>query len=627
MYLDQNIDRLRKKFTYVKWDKLREYCDNEGKRVVKETSKSGINTLKVCVDDVFYYLHSKFDPLSEAGRIADSLELDKAEQHLLLYGIGLGYVLDVFRERRPDITYSIYEPSAAVFLKFLDSRKLSDGVIEALRSIYICEFMSDNERDLLAFFQKLGFRIKLAALPSYERIYPKNYSEFSRRFKDSITDKRIMVATKYKKEKLWVENAMKNFPYTIMSENILNLSEQIFCGKPAILVSSGPSLDEEIGNLKKIKDAGRAYIFTAGSAVYKLLRHDIYPDAVCAIDGSETNNDIYRGLFENSQNKVPLIFTDMLYHNIASSYNAKIYNAIMDDDRMAAYYLKYKSGNEVKKVRNAPSVALFTLQIMQNLQCDPIVLVGQNFALKGDYYYANGIDFHKNRQAREKASGGDMKEAFQVEDVNGGKVYTLKNLDMMRRNMEVLINLCPKRNIINTTNGGAKISGSKYLSLSKLMKDVLNISVVNPNWQEIKTENYDIGYILEQHKLMLQDYAAISDTIEDIEEEIAKIETAVQKDNEKKLEVLLFDFSSTIKKLTRNRFYETFVYPMNTLQVEILSSSLRKIAREENIIKKGREAHARYKDFIADTKDLIMEIEPLFLEFSQKIQGLDVLNR
>lgn len=619
MYLNQNIEKLKIKFPYIKWNMMQEFNNTTDNQAEIETSQRGVDTLKVCVDGTISYLHSKYDPVSEARRIVDSLNIESEDQHLLFYGIGLGYVLDIIKERMPKITYSIYEPNAIVFYKFLCSRKLSHKFIDSLSSIYISGLMANEELELLAFFKGLDYNIKPIALPIYERIYVKDFNEFSHSLKDSIIDKRFKVGTKYIFEKIWLRNTMKNFPYTIKSENILDLSEKIFRGKPAILVASGPSLDEEIENLRKIKKDGLAYIFSAGSAVYKLLKHDIFPDAVCAIDGSTANYDIYRVLFENPENKTPIIYADMMYHKVVSSYNAKRFNVIMENDSLAPYYLKFKSDKALKRVKVAPSVALITLQILHNLQCDPIVLVGQNLALKNDYYYAPGIDFHKNRQAKEKITDDERLGAFQVEDVNGNMVYTLKDLDVMRRDMEVLIKYYSINNIINTTSGGAKISGTKYMPLSNLMKERLNKSVVDPQWYEYESEGYDLEYVIDQHKLILKEHEAISDAIEEIEKEIEKIEKAVLKNNENKLSALLFDFSKKIKKLTRNKFYEVFVYPMNTLRIELLALSLKKTAREENIFKKGKEALKGYKQFIAEVKSIIIEIELQFQEFSEII--------
>lgn len=621
VYLNENIEKLKLKFPGIKWDMLLLQNTAEGQADI-EPSQKGAGTLKVHINGTDIYMHSKYDPLSEAKRIADSFESKSENQHLLFYGIGLGYVLDIMKERDPGMVYSIYEPNPLIFLKFLSSRKLSYEFVEALQSIYIKGLARDAEMDLFIFFQDLGFYVKPITLPSYERVYAEDYNHFCRKFKDSIIDKRFKVGTKYVYEKRWVTNMMQNFPYTIKSENILNLSEKVFRGKPAVLVASGPSLDEEIEKLKKIKSEGLAYIFSAGSAVYKLFKHGILPDAVCAIDGNQSNYDIYKILFEDPQNKTPLIYADMTCNEVVSSYNAGLYSIIMGNDTLASYYLKNKSGLGVKKVRVAPSVALITLQILHYLQCDPIILVGQNFALKNDYYYAVGIDFHKNRKAKERITEKDRANSFQVEDVHGNKVYTLKNLDLMRRNMEALIKCDSINNVINTTKGGARISGTKYIPLEDILRERLNVPVVDPNWKEIRPEGYDIEYLRVQHELILEKKSTIQDTIRKIEKEIEKIEKAVLNKNENKLNKLLSDFSVRVKELTRNEYYETFIKPMNTLRMEILANNLMQIAREGNVIKKGREALIVYKDFITEIKNLTMEMEPSFKEFNEKIQVL-----
>lgn len=623
MNIDQNFDILKKKYSYVEWDKLLQLENTSENSADIEASRKGLDTIKVCIDGNVAYLHSKYDPLSEARTIVGSLELNPEVHHLLFYGIGLGYTLDVIRERMPQVTYSIYEPDPLVFKRFLSSRKLSASLVEALKSIYISGFMANEELESYAFFSELDYRTLPVALPSYERIFAENYNNFCIKFKNSIIDKRFNVGTRYILEKQWMHNAMKNFPYTIKSANILNLSEKVFTGKPAILVASGPSLDEEIENLRKIKQEGLAYIFTAGSAIYKLLKHDIFPDAVCAIDGSDRNTSIFKPLYENPNNNVPLIYADMMYHGVVSNYNAGLFNAPMENNPLEAYYLKYKNDMEVRKVKVVPSVAIVLLQILYNLHCDPIILVGQNLALKDDYYHAAGMAFNcGNSQFKEKITESEKLNAFPVEDVYGNVVYTLKDLDLMRRNMEIMIEYYPMKNIINTTEGGAKIKGTEFMPLSDLMEARLNVPVVNTHWYETESECYDLDYIKHQHELLLKDRESLNDTIKKIEKEIGKIEKAVAQNNGNKLSVLLYNFVEVVKGLTRNRFYKTFIYQTNGLQVELLSKSMESVARETNIVKKGRDAAKLYREFVDDAKSLIKEIEPYFQEFDAKIQGL-----
>jgi hypothetical protein len=50
-----------------------------------------------------------------------------------------------------------------------------------------------------------------------------------------------------------------------------------------------------------------------------------------------------------------------------------------------------------------------------------------------------------------------------------------------------------------------------------------------------------------------------------------------------------------------------------------LALSLEKTAREDNIFKKGKEALKGYKQFIAEVKSIIIEIELQFQEFSEII--------
>ncbi|HOM43938.1 MAG TPA: hypothetical protein PK481_10420, partial [Bacillota bacterium] len=177
MYLNENIEKLKLKFPGIMWDMLLLQNATEG-QVYIEPSQKGADTLKVYINGTDIYMHSKYDPLSEAKRIAESFEPKSENQHLLFYGIGLGYVLDIMKKRDPGMVYSIYEPNPLIFLKFLSSRKLSREFVGALKSIYIKGLSLDEELELSVFFQNLGFHVRPITLPSYERVYAEDYNHF-----------------------------------------------------------------------------------------------------------------------------------------------------------------------------------------------------------------------------------------------------------------------------------------------------------------------------------------------------------------------------------------------------------------------------------------------------------------
>ena len=142
--------------------------------------------------------------------------------------------------------------------------------------------LADNELDIKKFFNQLvdkasGKYIHVV-LSSHKNIFNEEYERFLELFKETIKDKKTSIGTNLAFQERWILNSMKNFKEVLNTPNILLEKKGAFKNKPAILVAAGPSLNEEIENIKQIKEKGLAYIFSVGSAINTLIHNNIYPD-------------------------------------------------------------------------------------------------------------------------------------------------------------------------------------------------------------------------------------------------------------------------------------------------------------------------------------------------------------
>src|SRR5690606_38114285 len=148
-----------------------------------------------------------------------------------------------------------------------------------LKKTHLEQSKQDMKQFLRNFSEEFNANILLVGLPSYEKIFSKQYQDFLRTFKEIIVDKRTGFQTNLAFEQRWTINSLMNFPTTMRTPNILrDVNREKFEGKPALIVAAGPSLAEEIENIKYIKENGLAYIFSVGSAIKVLIEYGIYPD-------------------------------------------------------------------------------------------------------------------------------------------------------------------------------------------------------------------------------------------------------------------------------------------------------------------------------------------------------------
>lgn len=138
MILVDNILFMKERFPMV-WDAYREIELKQDEYIIEEMPTRLENYPTLCVHrgDRSYYLHSRYDPLREAQTITDNIDANSYD-HVIFYGIGLGYHIQAFLNKYPHLSFSIYEPIPKVFetylsyfdLRNLPQRRLREIVVE-----------------------------------------------------------------------------------------------------------------------------------------------------------------------------------------------------------------------------------------------------------------------------------------------------------------------------------------------------------------------------------------------------------------------------------------------------------------------------------------------------------------
>lgn len=258
MILVDNIVFMKEKFPLM-WEAYRDNEEKQDKTLVEVQPSKVENYPTLCVtkDDRSYYIHSRYNPEREVASIIEKLNGDEFE-HVIFYGVGLGYHITSFLEKYPHLTFSIYEPVPEVFNCFLTHFNLKDLPQRRLHEIVVETSPEDGKAFLLRIIKQIPKSILFLDLPSYKNTFPEKHSEFLTKFRDIVFNRRVFLVTDNNFEKRWVINSMLNFKHVLNTPNILVERAGYFKNKPAILVAAGPSLDYEIENLRHIKDNGLA---------------------------------------------------------------------------------------------------------------------------------------------------------------------------------------------------------------------------------------------------------------------------------------------------------------------------------------------------------------------------------
>lgn len=618
--LADNIVLLKKRYP----DLYRLVVDREEKsepiHFFIEKAKDGNDTLKYQTKEQTMYLHSKYDPVREAESIVDKLVEQEAileDTQIVFYGLGLGYHIEAFIKRFPETAFIIIEPSVELLSIFLE-RKLLKNL--ALKNLKLIQCGNDGENLFNQIIQTKDKHLVICEHPVYPKIFKQDYQGFLDNFKTIIKKQRSSLLTNYAYKKRWVINSVNNFKFVLTTPNILMGNNDLFKGKTAILVAAGPSLDYEIDNLRRIKEEGLAYIFAVGSAINSLIENDIYPDAMCTYDPQGVNQQVFKKLNERGVNTIPMIFGSSVGFETLQQYSGPKFHMITSQDTVSKYFLKDKNYQELVVVKDAPSIAVLTLELLEKMEFDKIVLVGQNLGFKGDTYYASGIDYGANPASLKSAS------MIEVIDVDGNKMLTNEALNQMKLELEARIATFGTP-VINTTIGGAAIKGTSFEKLDKVIDVELKTPITVGVFDQIKTSNnYDEEFLFSQFKKLKIAYEVYREILLTIKQLIIKTDELVRNKNLNQSENMYIKIDHLLDELERNDFAKVFEIPMNRVEHEILAYNLQRIQREQKGLQRLKEKTGCLSIFINHMLDQLSIDDGIILNLENDLTELKMKN-
>lgn len=609
----QNIALVKQKFPDV-YIKINQYEKKLSPHIVP--SKKSEPTLSVDNCGKTEYIHSQYDPLHEAKRFIEQIpELD-SHNHVLFVGAGLGYQISVFTSTYPNKSYSICELHEELIVSLLSSYDLTKD--KNLKGLFLGNPSNELHVILQHFIRSTNGAFYVAVLPGYKRIFQEAVDNFLATLQKAIEDSRKLLGVRNAFEKKWLINAMANMKYTVQTNNLFLMENNVFNRRPVIIVAAGPSLSQEIENLRLIKENGTAYIIAVGSAVNSLLHHGIYPDAACTYDPHFHNVNVVQKVI-NAGADIPLIYGTTVGYTTLPKYPGPMVHVITKTDPVADYLLNPEDAtHRIPTVNDAPSIAVIALQLFAHLGADPIVFVGQNLAFLHDQYYATGIQYDgRPTEVQEQ----DQENVMFTEDVYGNQTRTNWPFYMMKTQLEHYIGAYSGRRYVNTTKGGAKINGAPFMELSEVISTLLTQDKIVTDWVNMPFRSYDRSHIKGRMDRLSKHAELYDKNIDELQRLFKQMDSAARNRNERQAQKNIMKFSSAFSKLQSNLFYNVIVKPMNNIQFEMLANKIDSINQESAAINRSKLILEHVGKFIYECSVSIQNLRPLFNKMEMDIQA------
>lgn len=434
----QKINGIKSKFNVI------ETKDNEKTIEILQETNRGVR------------LNSVYNSKKEAEKFVKKYENIDRITVLIMYGNGNGIFYNEFQNKLDDASMVfIYEPDIELFIFCLMNFNMSNILLNNRCFIYV-QNVNENEF-LMDLYKKTNWLMLQGQItfyhPSYDKIDKIKINKFKIIIERYIYALKVQKNTSIKYSKLFTINAINNMSFIKNSNYVGELVGKIDVDIPVIIVSAGPSLDKNIDDLKKAEK--KSFILATDTSVKYLLEHGVEFDAIVTVDGDKQIDDLGGKLCEYKP-----VFTILNAKNqlLRENKGRKIW--ITGQGYLEEIYKKY--GHIFPDYIAGGSVATAAFEVARILGTKKIILVGQDLAYLGKSTHAGSIiDYHT-----------EEKECLYVDGINVEKVKTrgdwVKYLQWFENAIAQLGN---DIQVIDATEGGAKIKGTKIMKLSDTIEE------------------------------------------------------------------------------------------------------------------------------------------------------------
>ncbi len=442
-------------------------------------AKNGFKTLSVISKDngKEIKLHSSYDPIKEAERNIDAF--DKGRSSIIIVsGIALAYHIDFLKKKYPGITLIALENEKEIINI---TRSIYPESLKGIHTVNTADELGPIFENMnLADFKGIAHYMHK---PSYQ-LNPEFYEEIISSIKLYISSRISDLLTRFEFEEKWIENIFKNLKHLENSANVSQLFGK-FKGFPGIIVSAGPSLRNNIEELEKIKD--KAVIVAVDTSLKVLDKHNIKPHFVLTLDAQKYSFKHFTGVHPDHTILIadivscPSILNTFSGRKIISTTSKYYQDSKGEIARETTPMIDWieKNSSPLGDVQSGGSVATSAFDLLLNMGCDPIILVGQDLAYPGREYHCSGT-YHNDDWFPKTGRLNNLdtinqnvirkrKIKYVAQYGNGGTVISDFVFDLYKSWFEDSADRVSIR-VINSTGGGSKIRNTLEMNLQEAVK-------------------------------------------------------------------------------------------------------------------------------------------------------------
>ena len=387
----------------------------------------------------------------------EQTENEYINKRYIMFGLGNAeYVTEVLNKCNTEFKVIVYEPAASGVGQIDEDYAGLKGLSSAGVEIYVEGKEQENFTNFL--YKFLDYSTIDGAIIFAHPMYMSLVDEYETFCNSIKSAENGIKASRLVKERFGeesFENMISNYRYLSGSKSLGSFMKKIDKDVPAIIVASGPSLSKNMHLLKQAK--GKSVIISADSAVSALLANDIIPDFYISVDPHKEAKS-----FEDNRVKdIPAI---------VEVTSAK--SAIIDGQ---VHFFTFNDGNTyLEEFINEENIDMHIIGVggsVANTCFDAAIVMGfKTIIFVGLDLAYTGNKTHVENTAR---FGMEIDEstAEYVKDMYGELVKSSSEFNIYRSLIEDEITDNPHVNVIDATEGGALIKGTKIMTFGDAVNE------------------------------------------------------------------------------------------------------------------------------------------------------------
>jgi hypothetical protein len=373
----------------------------------------------------------------------------------VIMGVGAGYFVEQLSKKVTDgHSVIIYEPEVGVFKSLLSRADVSSFLSSEKAYLVVgdkpdCWFVHHCHHNMV------NGKLWVIRHKNFTNGGAEKCDEFYQKF---LAEKRaadVNVGTLVGLGKTFMNSILKNMPKIVQSQGINEL-RGLLSGIPAVVVASGPSIDNQIDDLKRMQ--GHVALLAVDTALPFLLSRDIVPTAVFGIDPLDDNKSL---VTDPLCKDIPLVCLTQYTPDVVKSYLGPIFFSGQPGNQITQWLRWYYEDKGAVDCFGG-SVSHFAIGMAHYMGASEIALVGHDYCFKSKWYCGTtSEDMHKfmKLQVPDETQGADKDT-----NIDGEEVFTRPILQTFKHSVERWIAGHPDMPFVNLSHG-LSIEGAEPMSI------------------------------------------------------------------------------------------------------------------------------------------------------------------